>query len=98
MAARSTRSAPPPRRSTTRRASTGAPASAAGYEKLHASAVLSEQQSHSDGSTYGANTTSYTYVGREEHTAQLAAQLFLTEYVRDHNLFSFTNNNYWLAP
>lgn len=76
----------------------GAPASAAGYEKLHASAILSEQQSHSDGSTYGANTTSYTYVGREEHTAQLAAQLFLTEYVRDHNLFSFTNNNYWLAP
>lgn len=76
----------------------GAPASAASYEGLHAGTVLREQQSHSDGSTYGANTTAYTYLGREEHTAQLAAQLFLTEYVRDHNLFSFTSNNYWLAP
>jgi len=82
----------------------GAPASAATYEGLHAGQQLAEQQANADGSTYGGDptttppNTSYVYVGREEHTAQLAAQLYLTEYIRDHTLATFTSQSYWLAP
>jgi hypothetical protein len=54
---------------------------------------------NSDGSSYNAKTSpTYNYVGREEHVAQLAAQLYLTMYVRDHSLASFTDASYWLAP
>jgi hypothetical protein len=67
------------------------------YEQLHAGKVFSEQQANADGSTYGTNTTLYTYQGREEHTAQLAAQLYLTLYIRDHSLFSFNGNSDWIA-
>jgi hypothetical protein len=81
----------------------GTPASAASYEALHATAELTKQQANSDGSTYSqyaANDTSqYTYVGREEHTAQLAAQLYLTDYVRDKSLvLSYSTTDYTLAP
>jgi hypothetical protein len=71
---------------------------AASYEALHAGKVLSEQQANADGSTYGTNTTLYTYQGREEHTAQMAGLLYLTMYVRDHSLSSFNENNDVLAP
>ena len=78
---------------------TGAAAqTAASYEALHAGKELSEQKANADGSTYGSNTTEYVYVGREEHTAQLAAQLYLTMFVRDHNLFSFNDASDWMAP
>jgi len=80
----------------------GTPASAASYESLHAGAELKKQQANADGSTYSKyasnDTSQYVYVGREEHTAQLVAQLYLTEYVRDHTLSSFTSNDYSLAP
>jgi hypothetical protein len=83
---------------------TGTPtaATAESYESLHAGAELAMQAKNSNGSTYGEypsnDTNEYIYVGREEHTAQLAAQLYLTEYVRDDHLFSLTSSTYWLAP
>jgi hypothetical protein len=80
----------------------GASTSAASYESLHAGAELKMQQANADGSTYSEypsnDTSEYVYVGREEHTAQLAAQLYLTEYIRDHSLSSFTSTSYVLAP
>ena len=66
------------------------------YEQLHAEAQLALQARFTDGHTFLDNTE-YNYVGREEHTAQLASQLYLTKYIRDHNLASFTNESYWLA-
>jgi hypothetical protein len=76
----------------------GTSASAA-YEGLHADMELAMQRAsgHADGHTYD-NDTLYTYVGREEHVAQLAAQLYLTKFVRDHALFTLSNSSYWLAP
>jgi len=38
------------------------------------------------------------YVGREEHTAQLAAQLYLTEYIAAHALSGSSSASYWLTP
>jgi hypothetical protein len=73
-------------------------ASAASYQALHAGKELAEQEANPDGSTYGSNTTSYVYVGREEHTAQLAAQMYLTMFVSDHDLSSLSDASYWLAP
>ena len=75
-----------------------APPSSA-YEVLHANGELALQQApgHTDGHTYDSNSQ-YNYVGREEHVAQLAAQLYLTKFVRDHALSSFSNSSYWLAP
>jgi len=71
----------------------------AAYENLHASGELALQAVNSDGSSYNSKTSpTYNYVGREEHVAQLAAQLYLTMYVRDHSLASFTDASYWLAP
>ena len=62
----------------------------AGFESAH----LHEQQRlmarFGTGRTYGA-FGEYRYVGREEHTAQLAAQLFLTKLVRDRGLVRFTD-------
>ena len=44
-----------------------------------------------DGHTY-LDDTEYNYnPGREEHAAQLAAQLWWTLYLRDHGLVSFTS-------
>jgi hypothetical protein len=69
------------------------------YENLHASKQLAMQQeaSHADGHTYDTDAQ-YVYVGREEQTGQLAAQLYLTKFVRDHGLSSLSNSSYWLAP
>ena len=72
-------------------------ATSASYADLHANAQLAMQHLHADGHTYDTNAQ-YVYVGREEHTAQLAAQLYLTLYVRDHSLFSLSDSSYWLAP
>ena len=70
----------------------------ASYESLHATAELTMQNAHADGHTYDSNTQ-YSYVGREEHTAQLAAQLYLTMYVRDHSLVqALSSTSYWLGP
>lgn len=65
------------------------------YEALHANAQLAMQARFTDGRTY-ANNTEYRYVGREEHIAQQAAQLFLTKVVRDRNLVTFEDSSYWL--
>jgi hypothetical protein len=74
-------------------------ASAATYENLHAGKELALQAENSDGSTYNAKTNpTYVYVGREEHVAQLSAILYLTMFVRDHNLSTFSNADYSLAP
>jgi hypothetical protein len=69
------------------------------YENLHAKGELALQAKNADGSSYNASTNpTYVYAGREEHAAQLAAQLYLTMFVRDHSLFSFSNSSDWLAP
>jgi hypothetical protein len=69
------------------------------YENLHASGELALQALNSDGSSYNSKTNpTYNYVGHEEHVAQLSAQLYLTMFVRDHGLVSFTDANYALAP
>jgi len=74
-------------------------ATSSAYEDLHAKGELALQQApgHTDGHTYDSNSQ-YNYVGREEHVAQLAAQLYLTMFVRDHALSSFSNSSYWLSP
>jgi hypothetical protein len=69
----------------------------AAYENLHAAGELALQNAHADGHTYDSNAQ-YNYVGREEQVAQLAAQLYLTEYIRDHALSSFSTSSYVLAP
>jgi hypothetical protein len=66
------------------------PGTAAEYLGLHLDAVLAQQARHNDGHTYELGE--YSYDGREEHTAQLASQLYLTLYLRDHGLVSFTND------
>jgi hypothetical protein len=69
----------------------------AAYEGLHADAELALQRQHADGHTYTTDAQ-YVYVGREEHVAQQAAQLYLTKFVRDHALSRFSNSSHWLAP
>lgn len=61
---------------------------AAFYLGLHLDAVLAQQARFTDGHTY-LNDAEYNYEGREEHTAQLAAQLWLTLYLRDREMVSF---------
>jgi transposase len=73
----------------------GTTASAA-YADLHANAELAMQKLHADGHTYDTSAQ-YVYVGREEHTAQLAGQLYLALYVRDHSLSAFSDSSYWLG-
>ena len=69
------------------------------YENLHAEGELALQAKNADGSSYNASTSpTYVYVGREEHVSQLAAMLYLTMFVRDHELASLTDASYWLAP
>jgi hypothetical protein len=72
-------------------------ATSATYEDLHANKELAMQKLHADGHTYDTNAQ-YVYVGREEHVAQQAAQLYLTKFVRDHALSTFSDDSYWLAP
>ncbi len=71
------------------------PGWAAQYLNLHLDAQLAMQARFADGHTYLDNTE-YNYQGREEHAAQLAAQLYLTLYLRDHGLVSFTDTSYWI--
>lgn len=68
------------------------PGSAVTYLALHMNAQLAMQARFTDGRTY-LNDAEYNYEGREEHTAQLASQLYLTLYLRDHGLVSFTNDS-----
>ena len=63
-------------------------------QHLHQQARL--QARFHNGRTF-ASDKEYRYVGREEHTAQLAAQLYLTKLVRDRDLASFTNESFF-AP
>ncbi|MGH3715033.1 MAG: hypothetical protein ACRDT4_16455 [Micromonosporaceae bacterium] len=68
----------------------------AGHEQRHADAHLAMQARFTDGRTY-AYDSEYNYAGREEHTAQLASQLYLTKYLRDTNAVTYTDQSYWLA-
>lgn len=68
------------------------PGSAAPYLDLHLDAQLAMQARFSDGKTY-LNDVEYNYEGREEHAAQLASQLYLTLYLRDHSMVSFSNDS-----
>jgi hypothetical protein len=69
----------------------------AAYEGLHADVELALQRQHADGHSYTTDAQ-YVYVGREEHVAQQAGQLYLTKFVRDHALSRFSNSSQWLAP
>ena len=71
------------------------PGWAAQYLDLHLDAQLAMQARFTDGHTY-LDDTEYNYMGREEHVAQLASQLYLTLYLRDHGLVSFTDTSYWI--
>jgi hypothetical protein len=73
------------------------PLTSTAYENLHASAELAMQRLHADGRTYDTDAQ-YRYVGREEHVAQQAGQSYLTKFIRDHALASFSNSSDWLAP
>jgi hypothetical protein len=55
----------------------GTPTDAAASAARHLAEATTMQQRYSDGRMF-AGSSEYTYVGREEHTAQLAAQLVLT--------------------
>lgn len=66
------------------------PGTAATYLNLHLDAQLGMQTRFTDRHTY-ANDNEYNYAGREEHAAQLASQLYLALYMRDHALVSWTN-------
>ena len=73
------------------------PSWAAQYLDLHMNAQLAMQARYSTGQTYDDDASGdpeYNYQGREEHTAQLASQLYLTLYLRDHGIVSFTDANY----
>jgi hypothetical protein len=65
------------------------------YWTLHADAELAMQNSHADRHTYDSNTQ-YKYIGREEHVAQQAAQIFLADWVSGHGLVTTTDDSYWL--
>jgi len=69
---------------------------AAAYEAVHLSQQQRLSRRFADGRTFAADKE-YRYVGREEHTAQLAAQLYLTKLVRDRALATFTGEAYF-AP
>jgi hypothetical protein len=66
------------------------------YETLHANAQLAMQNRFADRHTY-ANNQEYNSPDREEVIAQQAAELYLTKWVREKNLTSFTNESYWLS-
>ncbi|CAN5502101.1 hypothetical protein BH11ACT8_BH11ACT8_28950 [soil metagenome] len=60
------------------------------FADLHLRAARTMQQRFTDGRTYGA-TTELNYVGREELSAQLAAQILLTLRTRDNGGVSFSD-------
>ena len=60
----------------------GTPTDAGDAAVRHLDETVRMQERSADGRTY-ADPTEYTYVGREEHTAQLAAQLVLTLVLAD---------------
>jgi hypothetical protein len=66
------------------------------YAARHLNAELQMQSRFSDGRTF-RNAAEYSYIGREEHSAQLAAQLYQTLLIRDHHLSSFTDESFY-AP
>lgn len=66
------------------------------HESEHLRQQARLQSRYVNGRTF-ASDREYRYVGREEHTAQLAAQLYLTKLVRDRNLATFTNESFY-AP
>jgi len=51
-------------------------------EMLHLQAQHAMQHRFTDGHTY-ANSSEFNYVGREAHVAQIAAQTYLSMFVRD---------------
>jgi hypothetical protein len=70
--------------------------SSRGYASRHLNATMQMQSRFQDGRMFGA-ANEYSYVGREEHSAQLAAQLYQTLLIRDHQLASFTDESFY-AP
>ncbi len=60
----------------------GTPTDATAAAVQHLAEATRMQERFTDGRTF-AGSTEYTYVGREEHTAQLAAQLVLTLVLAD---------------
>ncbi len=66
--------------------------SAKSYASLHTKAALDMQKRFVDGRTY-ANDTELNYIGREEHSAQIGAQLFLINYVSENKLVSFSDES-----
>jgi hypothetical protein len=56
---------------------------AAGHAERHGAAAAAQQARSTTGEFYPGTTTEYNYVGREEHSAQLAAQLYLTWFAHD---------------
>lgn len=57
---------------------------AGGHAERHATAALNQQRRYTTGATYPtAVNGEYNYVGREQHTAQLAAQLYLSWFAHD---------------
>lgn len=63
------------------------------YKDFHMQAARNMQLRFNDGRSY-ANDAELNYVGREEHVSQIAAQLYLVTFVRDHGIISFTDRNY----
>ena len=70
--------------------------SAVGMEQRHLRRQLALQQRHLDRHTYAAHGED-NYVGREAHVAQLAAQIYLSVFVRDRHLAHVTNQSYWYS-
>ncbi len=66
------------------------------YLNLHLDAQLAMQARFTDGHTY-LNNAEYNYVGKEEHTMQLASQLYLALYMWEHNLYLSNNDSFWIG-
>lgn len=71
-------------------------ARSAGHETAHLRLHQRLTTRFRDGRAF-ATDQEYRYAGREEHTAQLAAQLYLTKLVRDRGLATFTDDAFF-AP
>ena len=57
-------------------------AAAANQALLHTNAEAAMQARNANGATYPDGSAEYKYAGREEHSAQLASELYLTYFVR----------------
>ena len=55
---------------------------ATGHAQRHSAAAAAQQARNSSGAVY-VGTGEYTYLGREQHSAQLAGQLYLSWFVHD---------------